>query len=273
MWSERFNPLFFLRKPKNYRGGKQPVYMRITIDGARIEWSTQRKCDPERWNSRAGRGNGTKAEIRALNSFLETLQARVQEAHRSLLEKKEAITIENIRKELEGTVEQPHMILEVYQHHNDQMAALVGKEYSRVTLIRYKTSLEHTRNFIQWKYQVADMDILKLNYEFISEYAFYLKSIRNCNHNTTMKYLTNFKKVVLLCVKNDWLLKDPFINFNLAKREVERDFLTEAELQSIISKEFSTERLNYVRDIFLFSCFTGLAFIDVKQLKRSEVGV
>jgi hypothetical protein len=93
MWSQRFNPLFFLRKPKNYRGGKQPVYMRITIDGARTEWSTQRKCDPERWNSRAGRANGTKAEIRALNAYLDTLQARVQEAHRSLLEKKEPITM------------------------------------------------------------------------------------------------------------------------------------------------------------------------------------
>jgi hypothetical protein len=88
-----------------------------------------------------------------------------------------------------------------------------------------------------------------------------------------MKHLTNFRKVVLICVKNGWLQKDPFINFNLAKREVERLFLTEAELQAIIAREFSTDRLNYVRDIFLFSCFTGLVFIDVKKLKRSEVGV
>jgi integrase len=79
--------------------------------------------------------------------------------------------------------------------------------------------------------------------------------------------------VLLICVKNGWLLRDPFINFNLAKREVERDFLTETELQAIIAREFSADRLNYIRDIFLFSCFTGLAFVDVKQLKRSEVGV
>jgi len=88
-----------------------------------------------------------------------------------------------------------------------------------------------------------------------------------------MKYLANFKKVVLICIKNGWLLKDPFIGFKLTKREVERPFLTESELQDITNKEFATERLSLVRDIFLFSCFTGLAYSDVKKLKRTEVAV
>jgi integrase len=117
------------------------------------------------------------------------------------------------------------------------------------------------------------MDITELNYEYISEYAFWLKSIRNCSHNTTMKYLANFKKIVLICIKNGWLPSDPFTGFKLAKKEIERPLLTEQELQTISSKQFATERLNYVRDIFLFSCYTGLAYADVKKLKRSEVGV
>jgi site-specific recombinase XerD len=88
-----------------------------------------------------------------------------------------------------------------------------------------------------------------------------------------MKYLANFKKIVLICVKNGWLQKDPFTGFKLAKKEIEWPFLTEQELQTIASKQFATERLNYVRDIFLFSCYTGLAYADVKKLKRSEVGL
>lgn len=179
MWSNRFNLLFFLKKPKNYKGGKQPVYMRITIDGARTDLSTQRECSPECWNSRAGRASGTKEEIRVLNAYLDSLQSKVYEAHRGLIDNKEPITIENFKRRLKGTEASPRMILEVFQHHNNQVALLLGKEFSAGTLERYKTSLEHTRNFLKWKYQVLDMDITKLDYEFISEYSFWLKSIRN----------------------------------------------------------------------------------------------
>jgi site-specific recombinase XerD len=247
--------------------------MRITIDAARLELSAQRECDPERWNPRAGRGKGTKEDIRELNAYLDSLQAKVYEAHRTILDKNEPVTVENLRTKLRGIKKHARMILEVFQHHNDQVEQLLGKEFTASTLERYNTSLEHTRSYLQWKYQVSDMDITSLDYEFISEYAFWLKSIRNCSHNTTMKYLANFKKIVLVCVKNGWLQKDPFTGFKLTKREVERPFLNQTELQRIASKQFPSERLNYVRDIFLFSCFTGLAYADVKKLKRSEVAV
>jgi site-specific recombinase XerD len=273
MLSKKFSLLFFLRKIASPVPGKRPVYMRITINGACTELSIQRECEPERWNSRAGRANGTKEEIRVLNVYLDSLQSKVYEIYRNFIDKEEAVTPARIKNQLLGIAERARMILEVFQHHNDQVEQLVGSEFSAGTLERYKTSLEHTRSFLKWKYNVLDMDIRKLDYEFISEYSFWLKSIRKCSHNTTMKYLANFKKIVLICIKNGWLQKDPFTGFKLAKREVERPFLTQTELQEIASKRFPTERLNYVRDIFLFSCFTGLAYADVKKLKRSEVAV
>jgi len=163
------------------------------------------------------------------------------------------------------------MLLEIFQEHNDQVTQLVGKDFAAGTLERYETSLKHTRSFIQWKYKADDIDIKKLNYGFISGYEFWLKSVRNCNHNSTMKYLANFKKIVILCLKNGWISKDPFLGFKMSKKEVVREFLTEEELQLMQSKKFVSERINQVRDIFLFSCFTGLAYADVKKLKRSEI--
>jgi site-specific recombinase XerD len=151
------------------------------------------------------------------------------------------------------------------------MTALVGQEYAPGTLERYKTSYKHTQSFLEWKYKLKDIDITKLNFEFISDYEFWLKSVRKCDHNTTMKYLSNFKKIVIKCIKNGWLQKDPFIGFNMAKREVERTALTENELEIIQTKSFSIKRLKLVRDIFLFSCYTGLAYADVQKLKRSEI--
>jgi len=107
----------------------------------------------------------------------------------------------------------------------------------------------------------------------MSQYAFWFRSVKNCDHNTTMKYLSNFKKIVIICLKNGWLTKDPFYGFKLARKEVVREFLTDEELGLIRSKYFSMERISQVRDIFLFSCYTGLAYADVKKLKRSEICV
>ena len=165
------------------------------------------------------------------------------------------------------------MVLEVFQYHNDQMAALVNQEYAPGTLDRYKTSYKHTQSFLKWKFKLNDIAIDKLNYEFITEYEFWLKSVRKCGHNTTMKYLANFKKIVIRCLKNGWLQKDPFIGFKMAKKEVERTALTEHELQLLSAKNFSAERLAIVKDIFLFSCYSGLAYADVQKLKRSEIGI
>ncbi len=172
MLIKNFSLLFFLRKPRNYVRGKQPVYLRLTMEGVRVELSLQRECEPERWNTHAGRANGTKEEIKVLNAYLDSLQAQVYETYRNLIDQNEPITVDRIKNLLTGTTKQGRMILEVFQHHNDQLAQLVGREFSLGTLERYKTSLEHTRNFLKGKYQVADLDIKKLNYEFISEYAF-----------------------------------------------------------------------------------------------------
>jgi len=95
--------------------------------------------------------------------------------------------------------------------------------------------------------------------------------VKNCNHNTTLKYLTNFKKIVLICVKNGWLIRNPFTQFRMVKKEVNRIILTWQEMQKISEKTFVTDRLNHVRDIFLFSCFTGLAYVDVKNLSKHQI--
>lgn len=273
MVSRTFSVLFRLKKPLNYFKGPQPIYLRITVDGERVELSTQRECEPTKWNSAVGRGIGTKEDIKLLNGFLECLQRKVYENFQTLLEEKEIITAEKIKSRLLGCVEKPKMIIEIFKDHNDKIKELVGNGYAPLTYKRYNTSLEHTKEFIKLKFKKSDFEILKLNYEFIAEYEHYLRTIRKCGHNSTMKYLSNFKKVVLLCVKKGWLSRDPFYGFNLAKKQVNRQFLTQQELNQIELKEFSTSRINIVRDIFLFSCYTGLAYVDVYKLRRSEIRI
>ncbi|WP_257668078.1 site-specific integrase [Parapedobacter tibetensis] len=151
------------------------------------------------------------------------------------------------------------------------MENLKGVDFAPGTVKRYETSLSHTRQFIKWKYGLDDIELKKLDYEFISEYEYWLKTVRKCNHNTTMKYLANFKKIVLHCVNLGRLPKDPFFGFKLVKKEVIRPYLTSEELDTIQKKDFKVERLNLIRDIFVFSCFTGLAYIDVYNLHQTQI--
>ncbi|MGH2563803.1 MAG: phage integrase SAM-like domain-containing protein, partial [Ginsengibacter sp.] len=273
MLGKNFSLLFYLKKPKNYVCGDMPVYMRITVEGHVKEITTSRKCDPGIWDQRAERALGKNEYIKELNSHLSTLKVKVFEARIRLIENNKDITVDAIKNLLTGEVEKSKMILEVFEYHNEQMAALVNSEYSPMTLKRYKTSLGHTRSFIKWKYGIEDFEINRLDFEFISEYEFWLKTVRKCNHNSAIKYIGNFKKIVNGCYKRGWLKRDPFLGFKMTKREVERIPLTEGDINTLENKVFPCERLNQVKDIFLFCCFTGLAYVDIKKLKRSEIGL
>ncbi|QEC74579.1 site-specific integrase [Mucilaginibacter ginsenosidivorax] len=271
MLEKSFGLMFFLKQPKNKEEDNRFVYLKITVDGKAVELSTKRRCEKSKWNVHAGRALGTKESTRELNQYLDSFERQVFQVKRCLNDSERTVTAMAIKDILTGNIEKPKMIMEVFQQHNDQMKALEGIDFAAGTVERYHVSLEHTRSFIKWMYKADDKPIKELDHEFISQYAFWLKTVRKCNHNTTMKYLANFKKVVLICVKNRWLPGDPFANFKLTKKPVEKAALTESELIRIIERKFISERLDIVRDVFVFSCYTGLAYADVRNLKRSDI--
>ena len=266
-----FGLFFFLKQPKNQDSDVRYVYLRITVDGTSKELSTKRLWEPERWSQSLGRATGTKEDAKTLNAYLDALCNNVYQAKRTLLEADKPITADALKDKVTGKSEVKRMIIEIFNQHNAQVEALVNREFAPGTLQRYKVSCSHTRSFIRWKYGVEDMEIKDIDYDFISEYAFWLKSVRNCGHNSAMKYLANFKKIVLQCIRKGWILRDPFIGFKTTRKEVKRIALTKQEIENLAKKSFGIERLENVRDIFLFSCYTGLAYIDVQKLRRSQI--
>jgi site-specific recombinase XerD len=268
--------LFYAKKAKATTDGLIPVYLRVTINGHRFETSTKTYVEAGQWSSEAGKikSNINTPQAKAINALIDTLRNRVYELQIDMVREKLPFTIETFRNKWLGISEKPRMLLEIFQQHNDQLNELIRNgDFAPGTLERYKTSLQHTRDFLRYKYNVADIDIRKLNFEFMSDYEYWLKTVHNCNHNTTMKYLANFKKVVLICCKKGWLDKDPFFGFKMPKREVIREVLTEEELQIITEKQFRSDRLTLVRDIFLFSCYTGLAYSEAKNLNESHINI
>jgi site-specific recombinase XerD len=188
-----------------------------------------------------------------------------------LIHRNELLTIEIFKNKLLGIQERERMLIPIFQEHNRKIKELVGQEYAPGTLERYETSLKHTKEFLIWKYNISDINIEKIDHAFIMEYEFYLRSERKCANNTAVKYIKNFHKIINQCLANGWLNKDPFANYKAKIKEVIRDFLSESEIENMMNKKFVSERLELVRDIFIFSCFTGLAYVDVKQLSRNHL--
>lgn len=270
--SHTISVLFYARKSRATTQGLIPIYMRITLKGERFGVTTKVYVREEQWSIEAGKMKGSTEEAKRINSLLDAMRVRAFDYQRELLNEGKPLIMDTFKHKWLGIVtERPRMLLEIFAHHNKQMQELIGQEFSPLTFERYTTSKKHTHEFIKWKYNVDDMNINDLNFEFITDYEFWLKSVRKCDHNTTMKYLSNFKKIVNICLKNGWLPRNPFLGYKMSKREVERPYLSQVELERISAKTFVAARTNQVRDIFLFCCYTGLAYADVKKLSRSEI--
>lgn len=263
--------LFYLRHDKAKTLSQVPVYMRITVNGRRSEMAIQRTVNPEKWNNEGGFAKGTKKETRDLNEYLDLLRSKVYTAQRDLIEEHKNITAVALRNRVQGIAEEQKTLNEVFVYHNHLMKEKVPGEYSKTTLTRYETTFRHVKEFVRIKYRTDDIFLNQLNHEFITEFDHFLRTKHSCNHNSAIKYIKNLRKVINLAVNNDWLNKDPFKNFSVKLKEVRRDFLTEDELQKLVSHEFNIMRLDQVRDIFIFSCYTGLAYVDVEKLTENNI--
>jgi site-specific recombinase XerD len=273
MLDKSFGLLFYLKKPKNYVKGEIPIYLRITVDGVTKELSLKRSCDPNRWNSDAGRASGTKENVKTLNNYLETYQAKVYEAKRKLIESNQIITASAIKDILVGNDQRNKMLIKIFENYNNDVEKLIGKDYSESTWEKYDRTKRLTQEFIKWKYKVDDIHIKQLDFEFVTQLEIWFKTIRKCNQNTTMKYISILNMIVIFCLDNNWLNHNPFARFAIKKEEVDPVFLTKEEIQAIADKEINIERLQRIRDVYLFCCFTGLCYADIEKLKRTEISI
>lgn len=267
-----FSILFWVNKNR-LKNGKVPLSVRITVDGKRAELSAQREVSLLEWNARAQMVTGRSQEAKEINNHLAMLKTRLLNCHGKLETRGATITAESLKNEFTGVIERPRLLLPIIQQHNDDIKKLIGKDYSKATWIKYNTTQKHITEFLKWKYNLSDISLEELNFEFIIDFEFYLKSEKSIDVNTNAKYIKNLKKIIKECVCKDWLQKDPFMAYKTKAKKTEREFLTDLELQSIQEKRFTIDRLNQVKDIFLFSCYTGLAYIDVFNLTANNIAL
>jgi len=270
MNTQSFSILFWISKNR-IKNGKAPLSVRITVNGRRVELSAQRDVTVINWDSKAQVLFGKSEEAKEINNHIAGIKIKLLNCCRKLEIRDELITAENIKNEYTGVVEKPRMLLPIFRQHNDDILTLVGNGYAKGTWVKFNTVLKHIEAFLQWKHKATDIDIKNLNIEFFGDLEFFLRSQKKIDINTTTKYLKSLKKVVTECVCKSWLVRHPFMGYKFKTKNVEREFLSEQELAIIQEKHFVADRLNLVRDIFVFSCYTGLAYIDVASLTPKHV--
>jgi len=266
-----FSLLFYIKKSKADKNGKANIYFRITVNGRRSELSIRRKIDINKWSSEVGRAKGHSEESKKVNQYIDLIQNKLYKIHQNFIENDIPYSAEKIKNYYLGKNETVKMLLVIFEEHNKQVISLVGKDFAPGTAERYKTAKMHVKDYIKLEYLLEDIPVKEVDHKFITGFEYYLKTVRNCSHNTAIKYITNFKKIIRIAFAHDWINKDPFFNWKAKLKTVDREFLTEEEIQKMVNKELHTIRLDQVKDIFIFCCFTGLAYADVKKLNENDI--
>jgi site-specific recombinase XerD len=265
-----YGTTFLLRTGKT-RNGKTPIYCRITVNGQRIEFSVKRSVAPKLWDN--GRVKGNSEESRTLREYLRQVEAKLFEHYRDLLADNELVTAEALKNAYLGIEKKQYSLLELMEYHNNRLKD--GLEWG--TLKNYFTTQSYVKQFLADHLRKKDIYLSHISYQFITELEMYLRTYQPKDHrkpmgnNTVMKHLERLRKMVNLAIKNEWLDKDPFHKFKLKYEKKDRGYLTQDELHRLEEKDFQVERLNQTRDIFVFSCYTGLSYAEVFDLKPEHI--
>lgn len=262
---------FQVKKSKVNKKGLAPINMRVTLDGKRFELSTHRSISPDSWDVILCCATGESDEARILNNYLNSLRNNVQRQYNILESLGKEITVDTLKSKLIGETEKKYSLLDVFQYHNDEMKQKVGIDIATGTYKHFISTKKRVEEFLSFQYKKDDILLDELNYAFVTKFEVYLKSIQKCAHNTTTKYIRRLKKIINMAMANEWIIKDPFLKYKCTYKQTNREYLTHEELNLLWDKNIKIPRLDKVRDIFLFCCYTGLAWSDVAELNFQDI--
>ena len=263
--------LIFIKKSKLLKNGGAPLYLRITVNGKIAECSLHISVNPDLWNSKNGYLEGNSKEAQSKNKFIDSVKFKLQSIINDFNNTGIDITANIVKQKYLGITTKSITIISAFERHNEHIEALKNIDFAPGTILHYKTTLSHLQAFILAEFSTSNVSIHSINYEFITNFELYLKTECKCSHNTAMKHLSRLKKVLNIELKKGNLEKDPFVSISIRSHKTNRDYLTQKELNQIINKKFNTQRVEQVKDCFLFSCFTGLAYAEIKSLKTENI--
>ena len=264
-----FSILFYLKKGSERKDGRAMIMARITIDGKVAQFSTKQSVLPANWNVEAGKVKGKDAG--KINALLDDVRSSLNKIYHDQQRDNYYVTTETVKNEFLGHRIKQETVLALFKEHNENSRKQIGISITRPTYLKYEVTRRHLTNFILSEYNLSDMPLRDINHKFIAGFESFLRTECKFCHNTTVKFLQFFRRIIIIARENGKLQTNPFAEYKVRLEEVDRGYLTEYEIALILKKPMVTKRLEHVRDLFIFSCFTGLAYIDVMNLKAENI--
>ena len=271
MERKRFSVLFFIKRSKLLKNGEAPVRVRVTYDRLYVELQLKRSVKVPLWSQEKEKSTGKDRNSVELNHYIDALRVKFYQIYQDLELEGKIISARAIVNRYQGKDETFKTLYNVFKEHNDNCRKLIGTDYADITVRRYDNCLKYLMELVKRDYKVDDMLLREVNGELVRKFDLYLKTEKHCAQNTVIRYMKCFKKVINLAIANEWLTKNPFAGIKFHEVEVNKQFLSQAEINRIWQKEFRIERLELVRDVFIFCVYTGLAFIDVYNLRPEHI--
>lgn len=273
MKSEKTLGIQFVGRNSKAESNTVNLFMRVTVDGRRAEFSLKKSLSKTSWNQTKGMASGVTPKSKNLNTFLEELRSLVVSKYHELMLKDELFSVEDLKDLILGKEENELSLKGLIDYHQEVMASILKPG----TLKNYETSKKYIHSFLNKKLKKEDLALRSVDYKIILDFENFLRKHKPTDHqrpltnNGMLKHMERFKKILNLGVKMDLLEKNPFDKYQFKFHRYERDVLNEKELMILEKKRFKNPRMDLVRDLFVFSCYTGLSYIDVATLRQENI--
>ncbi|ADR21396.1 transposase [Marivirga tractuosa] len=269
----RVKTSFWLVKSKQNKHRECPIYLRIHAANTSVQISTGHFVLAGKWDKRRKKIIGGDLSAEAINQNLVALQTKVLKIVNRLLLEGQPFNAHIVKDKLQGDEALRTTLMQAFQEYLDHIESLIGIDYSKPTLVKYSQTKQRLGKFIQVKFKREDIQLFELDYDFLDQFIHFLKTRYSNSQTTCYKHFQRFTRVVRISMRKGYLEKYPFDNFNIKLPKKPVEFLTQAEIDKIEHAEFDMERLNIIRDIFILSCYSGLAYTEVYNLTEQHLEV
>lgn len=266
-----FRILFLARWEMTKKNGKMPLQARMTIDGEKVKFSLKTDVSTNIWDPKAGQAKGQTKEALQLNRYLDSIKGKLITHYHRLCESNEVVTAAMVRDAFLGTNTKTNTLLAFFEEFNDRQEKLIGIDIAQSTFNKYDLTYRRLQEFMKVKLRKNDILLCQLDRSFVMDFEAYLKIEYKLDTNSSEKLMRIFKRITTMCFKNGLTPRDPFCDHKLKKVKKDRGYLTKAELERIIDFTPSSTRLEKVRDIFLFGCFTGFDYSTTAALMEKNL--
>ena len=271
--STTFSILFWVYSQRADKNNSSNIYVRITVNGKKANTSLKQKVNITSWDSKRQRIKGNSAKARTINLYLDEVKSDLVQSYRDLKSESKVLTPHLVKARYLGEDLRIHSLKNLFNYHNDKM----GVKLAPKTLCHYKTTQKYIMAYIAKEYDKTDMFLQDLDYAFVIGFESFLRSYQPSHYqgrignNAIMKHIQRLRRMVTLAYHIEWIERDPFVKFKPKLEKREREFLTEIELKKIENLKTSIERLSVVKDLFIFSCYTGISYGDIMDLTKKCV--